>query len=270
MGGDADQEADARFAKLSHLIASSFGESHHFGEIGNRVSSGLASPIAIDLNGDGVRTVNMIDANIQFDLLGDNTKKRVGWLSGEDAFLAMDRNNNGNIDDVSELFGSTIRGEGYAELALLDDNHDDLIDPLDAAYTSLKTWQDSNLNGLTDQGELQTLTSMGITKLNLSYKSQEILDNGNLIGEVSSADVNGNIREMADVYFRYKDATNQAFGSRNGAINSLELAPSGSTLDSQGQNLLDAMAGFDAPAGYAGAATPSSQWTDDVRLAAAA
>ena len=43
--------------------------------------------------------------------------------------------------------------------------------------------------------------------LYVHYTSQEVWDHGNLLGEVSSAQVDGSARLVADVYFRYTEAS---------------------------------------------------------------
>lgn len=43
-----------------------------------------------------------------------------------DAFLAVDKNNNGTIDDVTELFGNSSE-TGFEELAEYDSNEDGVI-----------------------------------------------------------------------------------------------------------------------------------------------
>ena len=73
-------------------------------------------------------------------------------LAQDDAFLALDRNGNGNIDDGSELFGDSTtqpappEGEqhnGFIALALLDSpgsggNGDGKITKLDNLFDSLR------------------------------------------------------------------------------------------------------------------------------------
>jgi hypothetical protein len=80
----------------------------------------------------------------------------LGWPEGpDDAWLAMDRNGNGIIDDGSELFGNTrnLRSginakHGYEVLAELDDNLDGKIDEADPAFRALLLWGDANRNGV--------------------------------------------------------------------------------------------------------------------------
>ena len=242
---DADLLASSKFWYLTQL-ESKLGDSEKRDEILGIMSQGMGSPIAIDLNGDGVRTIAISDRGVTFDITGDNIKESVGWLSAEDAFVVLDHNDNGSIDDVGEMFGGLDRGVGYAELSALDSNYDGVVSSLDKAYASLKLWQDANLNGLTDAGELRSFSDAAVTELQLSYRSQDVFDNGNLIGEVSSAVVGGSIREMADVYFRYRNMS----------------------VESQVQGLVDAMAAFGGTSS-AGLNVPPVQqpWMTDVLLA---
>ncbi|MCP4768428.1 MAG: tandem-95 repeat protein, partial [Gammaproteobacteria bacterium] len=131
----------------------------------------LVSPIVLDLNGDGVQTVALDPNGGKFDLLNTGEAINSGWLSREDGFLAMDANNNGKIDNQSELFGGMI-GEGYAKLKALDENLDGVIDEKDRAYANLSVWQDINGNHRTDSGELGSLKEHGIASLSVNYTIQ--------------------------------------------------------------------------------------------------
>ena len=97
----------------------------------------LASPIILDLNGDGVQTLGINATDGRFDLLNTGTAVRSGWISQGDAFLAIDSNGNGSIDDRNELFGGEV-GEGFAKLASFDSNGDGQVDQNDARF-NLKT-----------------------------------------------------------------------------------------------------------------------------------
>ena len=108
-------------------------------------------PLAIDLDGSG--DIEELPADsVYFDIDGDGTEESVSWISGADGFLARDLNGNGEIDDINELFGAS--GDGFADLAALDDNGDGIIDAQDAAYNDLLVWQDRNEDGITQADEL--------------------------------------------------------------------------------------------------------------------
>jgi len=161
------------------------------------------TPIVIDLNGDGIKTVSRADSIGTFDLLGNGKEIQSGWLSNDDGFLAIDRDANGKIDNVSELFGGSNKGDGFAKLASFDSNGDSWIDAGDANFASLLIWRDGNGNHQTDDGELLTLGDAGITQLNVNFTELPFVDaQGNLHFERSSAVLdNGNAVDMTDVYF---------------------------------------------------------------------
>ena len=159
------------------------------------------SPIAIDLHGDGIQTLS-IDKGVKFDMLNTGEAVNTGWLSGDDGFLAIDNDGDGLISSRAELFGGGV-GDGFAKLKSFDSNGDGLVNESDIQFSELKLWQDANENGVTDQGELMSLDSVGITNLNTTYTNVFSTDaNGNIHGEVSSAVKHGNTVDMVDVYFQ--------------------------------------------------------------------
>ena len=161
------------------------------------------TPIVIDLNGDGIRTVSRADAIGTFDLLGNGSAIKSGWLSSGDGFLAVDKNGNGKIDDIGELFGGSAKGAGFARLAAFDSNHDGVVDARDADFGSLRIWRDANGNHQTDDGELMTLAQAGVAALKVGHTDLPMFDaQGNLHLERSSATMaDGHSVDMTDVYF---------------------------------------------------------------------
>lgn len=158
------------------------------------------SPLILDLNGDGLHTISMLDSDADFDF-GDGNTNAHGWLSAEDGFLAVDRNGNGRIDDLSELFGSRDR-DGFSILADHDDNMDGVIDAADAIFADLKVWMDIDGDGTSQAGEITGLSAHGITAIRLDARLQDIDDQGNwlpLSGSFLRDD--GSFGDIADVYF---------------------------------------------------------------------
>ncbi|CAG0123806.1 partial Serine-aspartate repeat-containing protein D, partial [Rhodocyclaceae bacterium] len=172
------------------------------------------TPIVIDLNGDGIQTISRENALGSFDLLGNGNPIQSGWLSGNDGFLAVDRNGNGRIDDISELFGGNAKGAGFAMLASYDSNGDGVVNAGDARFADLRIWQDANGNHQTDAGELMTLAQAGVSSLNASYDELPFMDaNGNLHLERSSATLaDGTSVDMTDVYFNVSASDAAAAG----------------------------------------------------------
>lgn len=130
-------------------------------------------PLVLDLDGDGVEFNSLDASNAYFDLNGDGFATRTSWLNGDDAFLVLDRNGDGLVNDITELFGSPER-TGYEELSELDSNVDGHIDSSDVIFTELKIWQDVNGDGVSQSGELASLANVGIASVDLNYENIEL------------------------------------------------------------------------------------------------
>ncbi|EXI63732.1 MAG: hypothetical protein AW08_03907 [Candidatus Accumulibacter adjunctus] len=161
------------------------------------------TPIVIDLNGNGIQTIARGKSQGTFDLLGTGKGIDSGWLSGDDGFLVVDRNGNGSIDDISEMFGGSSKGAGFSKLSAFDSNGDGLVDADDTDFASLKIWRDLNGNHQTDDGELVSLENAGLLSLAVDYTELPFLDaQGNLHLERGSATLaDGRSVDMTDVYF---------------------------------------------------------------------
>ena len=101
-------------------------------------------PILLDLNGDGIKTVS-VENGINLDHQSDGFAERSAWVSDEDGILFIDKNNNGVIDNGSELFGENyVKSDGsnattgFDALADLDSNNDGVIDSSDTQFSNLK------------------------------------------------------------------------------------------------------------------------------------
>jgi len=109
-------------------------------------------------------------AKVDFDLNVDGEIDSISYAAGPSAFLALDKNENGKIDDGSELFGAT-SGDGFADLAQYDDNHDGVIDESDAVFSKLQ------LSSLDAQGNyiLENLADRNVGAIFLANLNTETM-----------------------------------------------------------------------------------------------
>ncbi len=142
-----------------------------------------ASPLIIALDADRIN-LSAPEAGVKFDIDGDGKLDAISWpLKASNAFIVLDRDGNGKIESVHELFGNNTVGpdgkkaaNGFEALAKYDLNKDGVIDAKDVVYSELRLWKDFNRNGVTDAGELFTLTSHKITTVDLVYKNGYEID----------------------------------------------------------------------------------------------
>ena len=111
-------------------------------------SSALKDPLVLNLEG---LVPGFSSARFEFDLDADGSSESLTQLANNSAFLALDRNGNGQIDDGSELFGAR-SGNGFAELAALDEDGNGILDEGDSGFASLRLYRsDTALLTLGDQ-----------------------------------------------------------------------------------------------------------------------
>jgi hypothetical protein len=173
----------------------------HDGGGGAAGGGGVCSPILLDLSGNGFRLTSAQDG-VLFDISGAHRPVQLAWTSADadDAFLALDRNGNGNIDDGKELFGNftdqpqSTHRNGFAALATFDDGNG-IIDARDAVYRQLRLWIDKNHDGKSQPEELVALPAAGVYGLSLRYRLSHRVDQfGNVFryrARVNPVDGNG-------------------------------------------------------------------------------
>ncbi|WP_417624700.1 calcium-binding protein [Paremcibacter congregatus] len=131
---------------------------------------GRPLPVALDLDGNGVELISVHDSNVFMNVDDDAALEQIGWISADDAWLALDKDGSGSIDHFDEIsfvadtFGANTDLEG---MAIYDTNHNGMLDQEDERFAEFQVWQDLNSNGISEAGELRSLLEAGIRAIEL-------------------------------------------------------------------------------------------------------
>lgn len=120
---------------LEHLMSREFYQETNLAV--NLTTGELVDPLVLNLDASPLK---LSDEKFEFDLNLDGQKDNISFVEGNRGFVAIDINQNGIIDDGSELFGAKT-GDGFAELAQHDEDGNRFIDANDSVFQSLLLWQ---------------------------------------------------------------------------------------------------------------------------------
>lgn len=130
----------------------------------------VASPIILDLNGDGIQLIDKTLSSASFDFDDDGTADSTGWFSSGDGMLVFDENQNALVDGLNEVSFTNVEG-ALSDLDGLrkrfDTNDDGVFSDLDLDFGKFGVWQDLNGDGVQDNGEYSTLAQLGISSISL-------------------------------------------------------------------------------------------------------
>ena len=190
-------------------------------------------PLVLDLDGDGIELVAFDKGDVYFDIDGDGFRERTSWVAPDDGILVLDRNGNGQIDDVNEMFG-TRTTSGFTLLAALDSNSDRQISATDASFSALRVWRDLDQDGKVDKGELKSLTASGVASIDLNAVDVSFTVEGSIMSRKSVfTKTNGEHGLIADFWFRFDNIDVSDTGPSS-------IAPGG--LDVRGMGQLASLA----------------------------
>lgn len=173
------------------------------------------TPIVINLDGrEGFRFTSAAEG-VSFDLNADQIPNLTAWTEPgyDQAFLVLDRNGNGMIDDGTELFGGMTEQpasdtpNGFLALAVLDSvvaggNGDGRLDDEDAAFGAVRLWLDENHDGVSQTWELISLPEAGVQSIDTNYVIANRQDrHGNWLRYTASVRLEDRATRCVDVIF---------------------------------------------------------------------
>ena len=182
-GGDDDSDADA--------------------DGGDGGGDGGGDPLVLDLNKTGFHFTSVNDSNVFFRSASDGLRHQTAWFGGGNGVLAFDKYGDGIVHDSSQIdFQGDLPGalNSLQGLGAFDSNHDGVINSQDAMWSKLGVWVDTNQDGISESGEFQSLSSLGITSIDLSSTNEFSVSNGVVIDTVATFTyADGTTGQMADV-----------------------------------------------------------------------
>lgn len=141
-------------------------------------------PLVLNFSGDAASLDNQ---RFSFDLNSDGQSEQIARLATGSAYLVLDRNADGRVNNGQELFGPQT-GDGFAELATLDDDRNGWIDENDSAFNQLRLWSPDTQGG----GALRTLAENGVGAISLARLATpfDLKNNNNeLLGQIRSSGI---------------------------------------------------------------------------------
>lgn len=149
-----------------------------------RMGDATRDPLVINFDGNAAE---LSDRTFFFDVDVDGQAEQIAALESTSGFLALDKNEDGVVNDGSELFGPA-SGNGFTDLRAYDEDKNNWIDEADSVFGKLRVW----IKDAEGQESLYSLADKGIGALYLNPVSSEfsVKDDGNALqGQVRSSSI---------------------------------------------------------------------------------
>jgi hypothetical protein len=133
--------------------------------------SRAVTPIAIPISSETAwKKILNQKASVSFDVDGTKRPQKWEWINDNAGWLVYLANPKDKITSGLDLFGNVtfwvFWRDGFEALCSLDDNRDGKI--TGDEFKNLYVWRDANGNGVQDEGELMTLSSLGVASIQCS------------------------------------------------------------------------------------------------------
>ncbi|MGB7374693.1 calcium-binding protein, partial [Pontixanthobacter sp.] len=187
----------------------------------NAETVSLSAPIILDLDGNGIETINAASSSARFDLNGDGIADDTSWIGTGDAFLFLDRDGNGTMsgaDEISFIDDVEEAASDLAGLRAFDSNGDGVLTKDDDRFDDFGIWRDANGDGVVNDGETLSLTEAGIASFDLTGTAVESVFEFGEVAVVNTGSftlANGEQRTFADAALTYYSGSSapMEFGS---------------------------------------------------------
>lgn len=125
----------------------------------------MTDPLVISLDSN---PVSVSDQKWRFDIDGDGTEDSISQLSAGSGYLVYDKNQDGVINNGTEMFGAAT-GNGFAELSAYDEDGNGWIDENDSIYEKLSVW----IKDDTGRDRMETLKEANVGAIYLGSVASE-------------------------------------------------------------------------------------------------
>lgn len=179
------------------VMSRAFSESYFSEEdIVASIPSNLVDPLVINLDNNGA---GVTDQKFYFDIDSDGVLDNISRLDSGSGYLALDLNDDGVINNGSELFG-TKSGNGFADLAMYDEDGNGWIDEADSIFSKLLIWtKDENGKDMLYHLKEKGVGAICLQNVSTKFDLTSLKDNS-LNGRVRNSGVflyeNGNVGTM--------------------------------------------------------------------------
>ena len=141
-------------------------------------------PLVINFEGNAAE---LTTTHFEFDIDANGSLDQIAMLKSGSGMLALDKNQDGVINDGSELFGPRT-GNGFEELAAYDEDNNQFIDEADSIYKQLRIW----LRHSDGSQQLMALGEKNVGAIYLGHLTTpfQLKDENNAsLGEVASSGI---------------------------------------------------------------------------------
>lgn len=161
----------------------------------------LLDPIVVQTEAQGPM---LQGGQFSFDLDMDGDQEELAGLSSGYAFLALDINQDGSINDGGELFGPST-GDGFGELADYDQDNNMWIDENDEMFDKFVLWNPEHDSGTT----LTRLKDAGVGAIYLGETSSQYkltTTDNQLLGQITETSLalgeDGNVMPVYEMEYK--------------------------------------------------------------------